>query len=127
MQATRRRDTPGELALRSALHALGLRYRVDRPLPETRRRADVAFVGLKVAIFVDGCFWHACPRHATWPKKNAAWWRTKIMANVARDRDTDKRLRRRGWIVLRFWAHEDMGAAAQRVDTIVRQRREADA
>src|SRR5688500_4126282 len=103
MQVTRRRDTPGELALRCALHALGLRYSVDGPLPDSRRRADVAFRRWKVAVFVDGCFWHACPEHGTWPKKNATWWKTKIEANVVRDRDTDARLRRAGWVVLRFW------------------------
>ena len=93
MQATRQRDTPCEIDLRSALRRLGLRYRVDWQLPGTRRRADVAFPRLKVAIMVDGCFWHACPVHATWPKKNALWWREKILANQKRDRDTDSRLK----------------------------------
>lgn len=115
MQATRRRDTPGELALRRALHSLGLRYRVDVSLPGTRRRADVAFSKAKVAIFVDGCFWHGCPVHGTWPKANAAWWRAKIEANQKRDRDTDRRLRRAGWRVLRFWEHVNATQAAQRV------------
>src|SRR5688572_32846118 len=68
MQATRRRDTPGEIALREALRALGVRYRVDVTLPGTRRRADVAFLRAKIAVFVDGCFWHGCPTHGTWPK-----------------------------------------------------------
>jgi DNA mismatch endonuclease (patch repair protein) len=125
MQVTRRRDTPGELALRSALHALGLRYRVDSTLPQTRRRADVAFRRLRVVVFVDGCFWHACPEHGTWPKANAAWWRAKIMTNVARDRDTDARLRDAGWVVLRFWAHEDMNLAARRVAKVVLKRQQA--
>ena len=115
MQATRQRDTPGEIALRAALRALGLRYRVDVTLSDTRRRADVAFLGAKIAIFVDGCFWHACPEHGTWPKANASWWRTKIETNRRRDRDTDRTLRTAGWTVLRFWEHVDATLAARRV------------
>ncbi len=122
MQATPRRDTLCELALRSALHRLGLRYRVDWPLPGTRRRADVAFVTPRVAVFVDGCFWHRCPQHATFPKANAEWWRDKLAGNVARDRDTDARLKRDGWRVLRFWEHEEMDKAAARVARVVGQR-----
>jgi DNA mismatch endonuclease (patch repair protein) len=125
MVATSRRDTPCELALRSALHDLGLRYRVDWLLPGTRRRADLSFVGAKVVVFVDGCFWHACPIHATWPKANGAWWRGKILANVARDRDTDSRLKKAGWKVLRFWEHEDSERAARSVARVVRHRRPA--
>jgi DNA mismatch endonuclease (patch repair protein) len=115
MQATRRRDTPGEIALRMALRGLGLRYRVDVPLPGTRRRADVAFLKAKVAVFVDGCFWHGCPEHRTWPKANARWWRTKIETNQRRDKDTDRTLKAAGWIVLRFWEHVDSTVAARRV------------
>jgi DNA mismatch endonuclease (patch repair protein) len=125
MLATSRRDTPPELALRSALHDLGLRYRVDWPLPGTRRRADLSFVGAKVVVFVDGCFWHACPIHATWPKANGAWWRCKILANVARDRDTDSRLKKAGWKVLRFWEHEDSERAARSIARVVSRRRPA--
>jgi DNA mismatch endonuclease (patch repair protein) len=120
MQATRQRDTAGELALRAALTARGLRYRVDLPLPNTRRRADVAFVSAKIAVFVDGCFWHGCPSHGTWPKANAAWWRNKIECNIARDRDTDRRLAAVGWIVLRFWEHESSEVAARAVIRAVR-------
>lgn len=125
MVATPRRDTPCELALRSAVHRLGLRFRVDWPLPGTRRRADLAFVTARVAVFVDGCFWHGCPEHATWPKANAAWWRAKLAGNVARDRDTDAHLRRAGWRVLRFWEHADMVRAARRVERAVRRRARA--
>ena len=121
MQVTRRRDTPGELALRSALRALDLRYRVDVALPGTRRRADVAFVTAKIAVFVDGCFWHGCPQHGTWPKANAAWWRAKIAGNLQRDRDTDARLLAAGWRVLRFWEHDDLGRAAREVASVVQQ------
>src|SRR6202043_1505614 len=102
MQATRRRDTPGEIALRAALRALGLSYRTDVTLPGTRRRADVAFARAKVAVFVDGCFWHGCPEHGTWPKANANWWRTKISANIKRDRDPNAHLAAIGGRVFRF-------------------------
>lgn len=122
MRATRRRDTPGELALRSALRAYGLRYRVDAKLPGTRRRADVAFVSAKVAVFVDGCFWHGCPEHGTWPKTNADWWREKIKANRRRDRDTDHMLKAQGWTVLRFWEHTEPLVAARRVAKVLRDR-----
>jgi len=123
MQVTPRRDTPCELALRSAVHALGFRFRVDWPLPGTRRRADLAFVRARVAAFVDGCFWHGCPEHGTWPKANARWWRNKIENNVRRDRDTDTLLKASGWTVLRFWEHDDMRSAATRVVDEVRKRR----
>jgi DNA mismatch endonuclease, patch repair protein len=119
MLATPRRDTPCELALRSAVHRLGFRYRVDWPLPGTRRRADLAFPRLKIAVMVDGCFWHGCAVHGTWPKANASWWRTKILANMARDRDTDIRLKAVGWKVLRFWEHDDPGWAATRILDVV--------
>jgi len=92
MQVTLRRDTPCELALRSAVHRMGLRFRVDWSLPESRRRADLAFVSARVIVFVDGCFWHGCPKHATWPKANAAWWRAKIETNARRDRETNAAL-----------------------------------
>lgn len=119
MQATPRRDTPCELALRSAAHRLGLRFRVDWPLPGSRRRADLAFTRARIAVFVDGCFWHGCPVHGTWPKANAEWWRDKIERNVQRDRNTTDALEAAGWRVLRFWEHEDMTGAAQKVARIV--------
>jgi DNA mismatch endonuclease (patch repair protein) len=126
MQATPRRDTPPELALRSALHKLGFRFRVDWPLPDTRRRADLAFVSARVAVFVDGCFWHGCPAHGTWPKANAAWWRAKILTNIKRDRDTNERLRVAGWRVLRFWEHQGCDGAAKVVANVVRRRLNTD-
>jgi DNA mismatch endonuclease (patch repair protein) len=115
MQVALRRDTGIELALRSAIHRRGLRFRVDWPLPGTRRRADLAFVSARVIVFVDGCFWHGCPKHATWPKANAAWWRAKLETNKRRDRNTNARLRAGRWTVLRFWEHEDSDRAASRV------------
>jgi DNA mismatch endonuclease (patch repair protein) len=120
MQVTPRRDTPCELALRSAVHRMGLRFRVDWPLPGTRRRADLAFVSAKVIVFVDGCFWHGCPKHATWPRANADWWRAKIETNMRRDRDTDTLLKAGGWIVLRFWEHDDSDRAASKVARTVK-------
>jgi len=104
------------MRLRSELHRRGLRYRVDaQPLRGLRRRADVVFPTARVAVFVDGCFWHGCPAHMTWPEANAAWWREKIERTRARDRDTDARLGDAGWTVVRIWEHEDAQAAADRV------------
>ncbi|MFB7855917.1 very short patch repair endonuclease [Rhodococcus qingshengii] len=116
MSAQRRRDTKPEIALRRELHQRGLRYFVDRaPIKGVRRRADLVFPRRKVAVFVDGCFWHSCPQHATFPKNNAQWWTDKLAANVVRDRDTDARLAEQGWTVIRIWEHEDPLVAAERV------------
>lgn len=122
MQVTRQRDTPCELAIRKAVHRRGLRFRVDWPIPGSRRRADLAFISAKVIVFVDGCFWHGCPTHGTWPKTNAAWWKTKIEANIRRDRDTDATLRAKGWRVLRYWEHHDPERAAQAIVKVARRR-----
>lgn len=109
MRANRRADTGPEWRLRRALHRAGLRYRVDRPLPfDRRRRADIVFPTERVAIFVDGCFWHGCPEHYVAPKANARFWRNKVQANRARDRDTDRRLRDLDWAVVRVWEHESV-------------------
>jgi DNA mismatch endonuclease (patch repair protein) len=116
MQSVRRRDTEAELALRSALHRMGFRFRIDvAPVAGLRRRADIVFSGVHLAVFVDGCFWHACPKHGSWPKANSAWWKAKIENNAARDRDTDRSLRRLGWRVRRVWAHEEPVTAARRI------------
>jgi len=124
MAKTGRRDTRAELALRKALHQRGLRFRVDRSvLKGVRRRADVVFGPARVAVFVDGCFWHGCPEHATWPKHNAAFWREKIETNRLRDRDTDARLADAGWEAIHVWEHEAPEEAAARIDGVVRQRR----
>src|SRR5688572_8964342 len=121
MQAVRRRDTPPELAIRSVLYSRGLRYRVDyAPLASVRRKADIVFTKMRVAVFVDGCFWHACPEHATWPKVNAEWWRAKIEGNRRRDEDTDHKLSEAGWTVVRVWAHEESLLAVERILTAVR-------
>jgi DNA mismatch endonuclease (patch repair protein) len=115
MKSTRRRDTPGELALRSQLHRRGLRFRVDTPVLGLRRRPDIVFRGKRIAVFVDGCFWHGCPQHGTVPKANRDWWVAKLAANESRDRDTDERLSDAGWVVIRVWEHEDPVAAADRI------------
>lgn len=121
MSKQRRRDTDAELRLRRLLHARGLRYRVDKPLPwMPRRRADVMFPTERIVVFVDGCFWHGCPDHKTLPKNNAAWWATKLARNIARDRETDALLAAHGWRVLRVWEHENPTSAADRVEVAVR-------
>ena len=121
MARQHRRDTEPELLLRRELHRLGFRYRVDHPLPGLpRRRADVLFTRARVAVFVDGCFWHGCPEHKTSPANNAAWWATKLARNVERDRETDAHLLALGWKVLRVWEHEDMQQAAMRIGEILR-------
>nr|WP_255352999.1 DNA mismatch endonuclease Vsr [Modestobacter sp. Leaf380] len=121
MQANRRRDTRPELALRRELHARGWRYRVDHP-PVTglRRRADVVFTRRKVAVYVDGCYWHSCPAHGTTAKANAEFWASKLTANQRRDRDTDRRLAEAGWQVIRVWEHESPTEAADRIELMLR-------
>ena len=119
MEATGRKDTAAEMRVRRILHRKGLRYRVDFPvLNKPRRRADIVFTKAKVAVFVDGCFWHGCPKHGTWPKAN--FWREKIETNQTRDRDTDERLKKVGWSVIRVWEHEDPDMVAKRIEKIVR-------
>jgi DNA mismatch endonuclease, patch repair protein len=124
MQRQRTRDTAPELQLRRALHAAGLRYRVDAPpLPGLRRRADLVFRPAKVAVFVDGCFWHGCPQHGgRTPHANPAYWTQKMRRNRERDADTDRRLHDAGWLVLRIWEHEDISEAAAAVAEAVRGR-----
>lgn len=118
------RDTAPEVDLRRQLHALGLRYRVDaQPVPGLRRRADVVFRGPRVAVFVDGCFWHGCPTCGLRPKANAQWWEDKFARNHARDADTDRRLVDAEWTVLRIWEHENMEDAARHVAGVVTQGR----
>lgn len=121
MSAARRRDTAAEMLVRREAHRRGLRYRVDAPLPGMpRRRADMLFTRAKVAVFIDGCFWHACPKHRTSPKANGSWWATKLAKNVERDRDTDRHLEGVGWTVLRFWEHEEPVAVVNRIVAVVR-------
>jgi len=124
MQANRSRDTSPELAVRSRVHAAGLRYLVDRRLPVPRvRRGDLVFPGSRVAVFVDGCFWHGCPQHHSAPRTNAGFWSTKVERNRERDRETDELLLEAGWLPLRAWEHEDPDEVAARVIETVRSRR----
>lgn len=119
-----RRDTAPEMAIRSELHRRGYRFRVDRaPLPNLRSRADIVFRPARVAVYVDGCFWHSCPEHATRPKANGKWWEHKLTRNQERDRETNRILREHGWEVVRIWEHEDPVEAADRVAEIVNNRR----
>ena len=123
MQLQRTRDTAPELALRRILHAYGLRYRVDRaPIPESPRRADIVFPRQRVAVYVDGCFWHGCPEHGTRSKSNTAWWDEKLERIRARDADTDRRLAEANWLVVRIWEHEDPHSAAKNVYDLIRSR-----
>jgi DNA mismatch endonuclease (patch repair protein) len=126
MQATPRRDTAAEISIRSALHRRGLRFRVDRRvLPSCRTRVDVVFVSERVAVFVDGCFWHGCPRHGSLPlRTNAHFWAEKIATNKRRDLTIARVLRRAGWRVLRVWEHEDPASAADRIERLIRRIRE---
>jgi DNA mismatch endonuclease, patch repair protein len=125
MRATRQRNTKAELDLQAALDQIGLQYTVDRsPLPQLRCRADILFASERVAVFVDGCFWHGCPDHGTWPKQNGTWWRTKILKNRSRDADTDYHLQQVGWLALRVWEHDDASQAARRILEVLDHRRE---
>lgn len=121
MSTVRRRDNGPETAVRRRLHAMGLRYRVAWPLPGQRRRTiDIAFTRAKVAVYIDGCFWHGCPLHGTVPRSNRSWWETKLAANRARDTSATAQLQQLGWTVLRFWEHESPDSVAERVYAVVR-------
>ena len=121
MVATRQRNTAAELELRRVLHAIGLRYRTDqRLLRGLTRRADIVFVSARVAVLVDGCFWHCCPLHGTRPKTNSEGWAQKLDGNILRDRDTDFQLTAAGWDVIRVWEHEAAAEAAARISARVK-------
>jgi len=124
MQGNRSRDTKPELALRRALHALGLRYRVcARPLPQLSRTVDVVFRPSRVAVEVRGCFWHGCPEHYRAPSSNSDYWSAKVRRNVDRDARTEELLREAGWELIAIWEHEDVAKAAERIAAEVRHRR----
>lgn len=125
MRRVRQRNTGVELELRSALHRLGLRFRLHgRIIPNRTRTADIVLMGVKVAVFVDGCFWHSCPEHKTLPKANRVWWREKLRANVLRDRESNRILRSLGWVVVRIWQHDDFHEAANQIFEVVSRRKE---
>jgi DNA mismatch endonuclease (patch repair protein) len=124
MQANRSRDTKPELALRSALHALGLRFRVcARPLPDVRRTVDIVFRPSRVAVEVRGCFWHGCPEHYRAPVAHGGYWAEKVQRNMARDADTERRLAEAGWLLIALWEHEDLDGSVRRVADAVQARR----
>lgn len=123
MRGNKSRDTRPELVIRRALHARGLRYRVDyQPLPWLRRRADIVFTKAKVAVFVDGCFWHGCPLHHTLAATNAAFWADKVQRNRRRDNETNRILHDAGWRVIRVWEYEEVAEALERITSAVLQR-----
>jgi DNA mismatch endonuclease (patch repair protein) len=126
MLGNRALDTRPEIALRSILHRRGFRFRKhSRVLPDLRCRPDVAFPRERVAVFIDGCFWHGCPEHASTPKANAAYWRAKFERNQARDARNDSALRAAGWQVVRAWEHEPAELVADRIAAAVSARRAA--
>lgn len=111
-----RSESSIERALRSALHMRGLRFRKHlAPVPGLRCKPDILFTRKRLAVFVDGCFWHRCPEHGTQPKANSQWWRQKLDANVARDRRNDAALAAAGWKVLRIWTHQPLEEMASQV------------
>ena len=123
MRANRRRDTGPELRLRSALHALGLRFRVDRrPDPAIACRADIVFSRRRVAVFIDGCYWHGCPAHYVTPSTNRAYWTAKIEGNRRRDAATTTAIEAAGWRVVRVWEHADAAASARAIELILDDR-----
>src|SRR6201992_289713 len=121
MSRVRRRDTAPELELRSELHRRGFRYpAAPRPLEGTPSRADLVFGPAKVAVYVDGCFWHSCPEHGTMPRSNEEFWQEQLAPNPARDAAVNEALAAAGWTVVRVWEHEEIEAAADRVEAAVR-------
>lgn len=124
MRGVRTTGTAPEIELRRRLHGEGLRYRVGFPVPcKPRRVIDIAFTRFRLAVFVDGCFWHGCPIHGAAPRTNASFWRSKIAGNRGRDRDTDAHLESAGWVVLRLWEHVAPAEAATIVATVLAERR----
>lgn len=123
MVGNKSRDTKPELVVRRYLHAAGLRYRVHaRPIKDWNRKADIVFPKAKIAVFVNGCFWHGCPRHYSPPKTNADYWIPKIKRNAERDDETFARLKAEGWLVIPIWEHEDLEKNAEKIVTRVRNR-----
>ncbi len=120
MQGNRGRDTRPEIAVRKLVHAMGLRYRVNaQPLPKLRRTADLVFSRRKVAVFIDGCFWHGCPAHHRLPTTNTDYWTAKVHRNRQRDVTTSEALAAAGWTVLRFWAHQPPAEVAEAIRVAV--------
>lgn len=124
MKGNRSRDTKPEILIRKSLHARGFRFRVGiRPIPRFPRTADILFTRQRIAVFVDGCFWHGCPEHYVPSKTNREYWDEKVRNNVIRDQETSTVLSNAGWTVLRFWGHEDSSDVATKIASVVRQLR----
>lgn len=127
MRANSGADTKPELILRSHIHRKGLRYSINtKPEKDLNRRADVVFRGVKVAVFVHGCFWHGCKAHFKLPKTNKSFWSKKIQRNRIRDRETTSFLRHRGWKVMVAWEHQDLEKFSEKVKITVLSRRARD-
>ena len=123
MRSNRGRDTKPELAIRRILHARGLRYNVNRrPVRTLRRTADILFPRIKLAVFIDGCFWHGCPEHHTLSKTNTPYWSDKVEANRLRDQETDRLLHEAGWETIRIWEHVPAREAANFIEEQVQAR-----
>jgi len=122
MQKIRRSSTAPEMLIRRELHSRGLRFRVN--FPSLPGRPDLVFTSARIAVFVDGCFWHACPDHGVLPKNNREWWREKLERNVTRDREKDEELDALGWAVVHVWEHEDPVIAADAIEQLWRSRRQ---
>jgi DNA mismatch endonuclease, patch repair protein len=122
MAGIRRRDTKPEVALRSALHRRGYRFRKDYPVRVNGKliRPDIAFTRRRIAVFIDGCFWHCCPEHGRNPSVNGEYWSPKLARNAARDREQTDALEGEGWIVVRFWEHESIGFAVDSIAKLCR-------
>lgn len=117
MRSNRGRDTGPELAVRRELHRRGRRFLVNRrPVATIRRTSDIVFPRRKLAVLVDGCYWHGCPVHQTWPKTNSEFWRTKLEKNIARDAETNSLWEAEGWTVLRFWEHQPVAEIVERIE-----------
>jgi DNA mismatch endonuclease (patch repair protein) len=121
MAAIRRKDTAPEVVLRSALHRTGYRFRKDYPIRIENRliRPDIAFTKQRLAVFIDGCFWHSCPEHGRRPSVNGQYWSPKLQRNAERDRQQTEALQAAGWTVLRFWEHELIGDVLRCITTVL--------
>lgn len=127
MRSNRGRDTSLELRVRRELHRRGHRYRVDfAPLPGLRSRADIVFTRTRLAVYLDGCFWHGCPEHGVSPAANPDYWIPKLARNKERDAHATAALQDAGWIALRFWEHESTTLVVDRIDEVQRARRPSD-
>jgi DNA mismatch endonuclease (patch repair protein) len=117
MKRVKGKNSEAERPLRAALHAEGLRFRLHRRIVGIT--ADVVFPGEKIVVFVDGCFWHGCPKHATFPKSNQGYWLPKLKENKSRDKRQSTRLRKEGWTVIRLWGHECLPPAPGAITRIM--------